>query len=204
MKKRNIKIKRWYKNNKKVFWMLLFLIMFPLVVGGIYSIPIPRLIAVEFGDLIAYYGTVFGIIGSFIIYWNEIKKRNRERKMELKPIFTVEVGLIDESQGLFQIDINKHSESPLSFFYFYDEFISTKMKEKYSFRVTYNKTNKEIEIIKPQYNIMVDSDIIDSDGYPKYIQLICDDKDGNAWNCCYRKVKDCGKIYYYPSDFEML
>lgn len=50
----------------------------------------------------------------------------------------------------------------------------------------------------------MDSDIIDTDGYPKYIQLLCDDKDGNAWNGCYYKVKDCDKIYYYPRDFEII
>ena len=50
----------------------------------------------------------------------------------------------------------------------------------------------------------MDSDIIDSDSYPKYIQLLCNDKDGNTWNCCYYKVKDCDKIYYYPRDFEII
>ena len=50
----------------------------------------------------------------------------------------------------------------------------------------------------------MDPDIIDRDGYPRYVQLICDDKEGNAWDCCYHKVKDCDKIYYYPRDFEII
>ena len=126
------------------------------------------------------------------------------RTQELKPVFTVEVSFIDKSLDLFKIDINNHSEQPLSYLSFYDEFVATMAQKKYSFQVTYNKTIEEAETIKPQFNITMDSDIIDSDGYPKYIQLLCDDKDGNAWNCCYYKVKDCDKIYYYPRDFEII
>lgn len=203
-KKRNVKIKRWYKSNKKTFWLLCVLFIFPLIIGVIYAFPLPRIIALNSGDLLAYYGTAFGIIGMFITYRNEVKKEKKERTQELKPVFTVEVTLLDKISDLFKIDIHNHSEQPLSHLYFYDEFVATMAQKKYSFQVTYSKAIEEIEAIKPQFNITMDSDIIDSDGYPKYIQLLCDDKDGNAWNCCYYKVKDCDKIYYYPRDFEII
>lgn len=88
--------------------------------------------------------------------------------------------------------------------HFYDEFISTIINDKYSFKTTFNKTIKETEGINPNYNITMDSEILDNDGFPKYVQLICDDSDGNSWNCCYYKVKDCNKVYYYPRDFEII
>ena len=92
----------------------------------------------------------------------------------------------------------------LSYLSLYDEFITTIVQNNHTFQVTYNKTTEECEAIKPQFNITMDDRIIDSDGYPKYVQLICNDKEGNAWNCCYYKVKDCDKMYYYPRDFEII
>ncbi|MCR4615692.1 MAG: hypothetical protein K5756_06040 [Clostridiales bacterium] len=50
----------------------------------------------------------------------------------------------------------------------------------------------------------MDSEILDSDGFPKYVQLLCDDSDGNAWSCCYNKLHDCNNIYYYPGDIEII
>lgn len=117
-KKRSTKIKRWYRSNKKTLWLLCLLFIFPLVVGGIYALPLPRIIALNSGDLLAYYGTTFGIIGTFITYRNEVKKKKKERIQELKPFFTVEVSLVDKSLNLFKIDINNHSEQPLSYFFF--------------------------------------------------------------------------------------
>ncbi len=179
------------------------MIVFPLIVGVLYALPVPRIIALDSGDLLAYYGTAFGIIGSFFVYRDEVKKKEKERTKELKPVFTVEVSLIDKSLGLFKIDIGNYSDQPVSFLSFYDEFVETMAQKKYSFQVTYNKTIEE-ENIKPRFNITMDPDIIDSDGYPKYVQLLCDDKDGNAWNCCYYKVKDCDRAYYYPRDIEII
>ena len=164
----------------------------------------PQIVAINSGDLLTYYGTAFGIIGSFVAYRNEIKKAKRERTKELKPIFIVDISLIDNANSLFAINIVNQSEHKLSYLYLYDIFISANVQSNYSFNVTYCKSVEEEEKIKPQYNITVDSHIIDADGYPNYIQLICDDQDGNSWNCCYNKIKDCDRIFYYPQYFEMM
>lgn len=201
--KKQSKFKRWIRRNK-VGLLLLALFCFPLGVGAIYALPLPRIINVEAGDLLAYYGTTFGIIGSFVAYRIELKKKEKEKITELKPVFYVSVELIDKNKGLFKIDISNHSKQMLSYLYLYDEFITPIAKKDHSFQVTYNKTTAEIETAKPQFNITMDPDIIDRDGYPRYVQLICDDKEGNAWDCCYHKVKDCDKIYYYPRDFEII
>lgn len=198
------KIKKWYKKYKLLFYILLALIVFPLIVGGLYALPLPQIINVDSGALLAYYGTAFGILGSFVIYRGEINKKKGERNQELKPIFYVEAILIDNDLGLFRIDIKNHSENPLTYLYFYDEFVSTLAKKEYSFNVVFNKSFEKKENDKVQFNITMDPDIIDSDGYPKYIQLICDDKDGNAWNSCYYKVNDCGKIFFYPREIEII
>lgn len=198
------RIRRWIKKRK--FWLILFAILlsFPVIIGAIYALPLPQLIAIDSGDLIAYYGTVFGILGSFITYRHEVKMKEKERNQQLKPLFFVDVSLVDSTVGVFQVNIYNQSKQALSYFQFYDVYVSSMVKKNYSFKVTYNKTIAEENQINPTYNITMDSEIIDSDGYPKYIQLICDDEDGNQWDCCYYKVKDGAKIYYYPRDFEII
>lgn len=202
---KNKKIFRKYlKRNKYFVGLFVVLFMFPIIVGLIYAIPIPQFVAVDSGDLLAYYGTTFGIIGSFITYRHELNKSKKERINELKPAFIVDVKKIKKEEDIFNIEIINRSQQTVTFLHFYDEFISTIINDKYSFKTTFNKTIKETEGINPDYNITMDSEILDNDGFPKYVQLLCDDSDGNSWNCCYYKVKDCDKIYYYPRDFEII
>lgn len=190
--------------NKGMVGLLVILFIFPLIVGGLYALPLPQIIAVDAESLLAYYATVFGIIGSFITYRHELNKRKKERIRELKPTFIIEVTQEDKQLNIFKIDIINHSKQQLSFLYFYDEFISAIVEERYTFKTTYNKTISEEKVAAPDYNITMDPKIIDEDDFPKYIQLLCDDGDGNAWNCYYYKVNDCNKIYYYPRDFEII
>lgn len=202
---KNKKIFRKYlKRNKYFVGLFVVLFIFPIIIGLIYAIPIPQFVAVDSGDLLAYYGTTFGIIGSFITYRHELNKSKKERISELKPAFIVEVKKVEKEEDIFNIEIINRSQQTVTFLYFYDKFISTIINDKYSFKTTFNKTIKETEGINPDYNITMDSEILDNDGFPKYVQLICDDSDGNSWNCYYYKVKDCNKVYYYPRDFEII
>lgn len=203
MKNKRI-FKKYLKRNKHLVGLFVALFIFPIIIGLIYAIPIPQIVAVDSGDLLAYYGTTFGIIGSFITYRHELNKSKKERIKELKPSFVVEVKKVSKEDSIFDIDIINRSQQTVTFLHFYDEFISTIINDKYSFKTTFNKTIEEAEGINPDYNITMDSEILDNDGYPKYVQLLCDDSDGNSWNCCYYKVKDCDKVYYYPRDFEII
>lgn len=203
MKNRKV-IKKFFKQNKSLFWILVILFFFPIVIGLIYALPLPQVVAVESGDLLAYYGTAFGILGSFATYRYEVNKNKKEKIKELKPVFIVDVKRTDTENNVFNVDIVNRSQQTLSFLHLYDEFVSALFEGHYSFKVTYNKTIEEVEDLKPDYNITMDSEIIDADGFPKYVQLLCDDSEGNAWNCCYYKIKDCNKVYYYPRDFEII
>lgn len=203
MKNRKV-IRKFFKRNKGLVWILVVLFFFPIIIGLIYALPLPQVVAVESGDLLAYYGTAFGILGSFVTYRYEVNKSKKERIRELKPAFVVEVKRTDTEHNEFNIEIINRSQQTLSFLHLYDEFISTIVEEHYSFKITYNKSILETEEIKPDYNITMDPDIIDTDGFPEYVQLLCDDCEGNAWNCCYYKVKDCDNVYYYPRDFEII
>ena len=189
-----------------MFVILLFLaiFLFPIIIGAIYAMPLPQFVDVESGDLLAYYATTFGIIGSFITYQHKVRKSKKEKIKELKPTFVVEVDRVDEELDVFRVNIINLSQQSVTFLHFYDEFIATIVNDKYSLKTTFNKSIEEIESIDLDYNITMDSEIIDTDGFPKYIQLLCNDSEGNFWNCCYYKVRDCNKVYYYPRDFEII
>lgn len=195
-------IKNIIKKNKNVKWIVIVLLAFPIVVGGIYALPLPQVIAVEPGDLLSYYGTAFGILGSFIIYRLEVNKQRKEKLKELRPSFVVSVEKDDS--GKFTVNIINHSQSRLFYLYYYDEFVSPEIKEKYSFTTAYNCIKSKEEELKTDYNITMDKGIIDEDGYPKYVNLICDDCEGNTWNCCYNKVRDCNNVIYYPEAPEIV
>ena len=203
MKNRKV-LRKFLKNNKYLIVLFAVLFLFPLIIGLIYALPLPQIVAVESGDLLAYYGTAFGIIGSFITYRYEINKRKKERTKELKPTFIVEVKRVNKELNIFSIDIINRSQKMVTFLHFYDEFISSIIDDKYSFKTVFNKTIEETESISPDYNITMDPEILDADGFPKYVQLLCNDNDGNSWNCTYFKVRDCDKVYYYPRGFEII
>ena len=181
-----------------IFCILLFL--FPIIVGLVYALPFPQVIKVESGDLLGYYATTFGILGSFYTYRQEKRKSHIEHLRELRPCLIVEITEPDKN-GVFSLSINNHSHNVLTNFYLYDAFLSSTIKKgKNTYTVTYNKTSEEANALAPQFNIVMDDDIIDPDGYPRYVQILCDDSDGNTWDCWYQKIDDCGKIYYYPQN----
>lgn len=202
--KNKIVLKKFFKSNKYLIILFVLLFLFPIVIGLFYALPLPQIVAVGSGDLLAYYGAFSGIVGSFVTYRIEIAKRKKERIKEIKPVFIVEVKKINEDIGIFSIDIINRSQKTVAFLYLYDEFISPIINEKYSFKITYNKSIDDIKRINPDYNITMDSEIVDTDGFPKYIQLLCNDSDGNDWNCYYDKIENCDKVYYFPSDVKII
>lgn len=89
--KNKIVSKKFFKSNKYLIILFVLLFLFPIVIGLFYALPLPQIVAVGSGDLLAYYGAFFGIVGSFVTYRIEIAKRKKERIKEIKPVFIVEV-----------------------------------------------------------------------------------------------------------------
>lgn len=202
--KRKKKITAFFESNRTAVWIAIVLLVFPIIVGLIYALPLPQVIAVSSEDMLSFYGTAFGIFGSFILYRLEKKNEEKKRNKELKPIFSVEVELSDKEKGLFKININNLTQNKLTYLYLYDEFVSPQVEKHYSFQITFNKSKSEAKQLNPNFNITMDSDIIDKDGLPKYVQLLCDDIDGNMWNYCLVKVNNFGTIFYYPNEVEIV
>ena len=140
-----------------------------------------------------FYGAAFGIFSSFIVYKAEKKKEKRLHEREIKPIFSVEVTRRNENNEIFDIAVDKLNEKPITNLCLYDLYISPLAKNHYDFVVSYLSEEKE----KNEFlNVTIDDDIIDKDGYPKFVQILCDDVDNAMWSLVYYKA-DVGnkKIY---------
>ena len=198
--KGKMQFKKKLKNNKN-FLIIAVLLLFPLVVGVIYALPLPQIIAVDVGDLLTYYGVAFGLLGSFLSYRLEKQKEEKEKNSKNRPVFIVK---LEKTDVFFTLTIAKISNNTLSYLYLYDEFIADEVENQHKLQITFNLSVEEAKSKNINHNFTMDSEILDKDGYPRYIQLTCDDEDGNNWNCYYEKVNDCGKVYYYPKEISIL
>ena len=155
------------KKRKTEIIFCIFLFLFPIIVELICALPL----GVDGGDLLGYYATTFGILGSFYIYRQEKRKSHIEHLRELQPCLIVEITEPDKN-GVFSLSISNSSRNVLSNFYLYDAFLSSTIKKgKNTYKVTYNKSSEETNALAPQFNITMDDDIIGTDGYPKYVQI---------------------------------
>ena len=199
-KRISLKIKRY----KTFMIVAILMFIFPLIVGLVYFLPLPQIIAVDSGELLAYYGVTFGIFGSFTTYFLDRKKEKTMRNRELTPVFAVQVTKSDDVEHLFNISIINRSSNPQSYLYLYDEYLCDVAGKQHHIPVVYLQTVKVQDEAEAQFNITMDSDILDEDGYPSYVQLLCEDIDGNNWNCCYFRVKNGATHFYYPRNIEII
>lgn len=204
MKKRLIKKKKLLKAIKKhrlIITFAIIIFVFPLIVGWAYHLPLPQIIAVTSGDLLAYYGTAFGIYLSFVTYSHEKKKEEKERNRDLRPKIIVNLIKDTNQPELLLLTVNNFGKSVYRYIYLYDKYVSLALSDSLNLKISFNLSDKYAKEIGSEYNI---HEIALSDGYPNYIQLDLDDVDGNNWDCCFHKVNDNGKIYYHPECFEIM
>ena len=196
--------RKCYKIHKSTIWLFVCILLFPFVMGFLYSLPFLKALSVKIGDALAFYGTALGIFASFYTYRAEKKKEEKKRQNKLKPNLIVKLSKTPNNTRLFELSIEKIGEQPLSYFYLYDKNISEKLNSFQSFIVSFDQTVEEVANINPNYNFVLEDGAVNKDGYPNYIQILCEDVDKNMWNCCFYRIKDGDKIYYYPRDFEIL
>lgn len=192
-----------WKKHKSLYIVTTVLLAFPLLVGYIYALPLPRVIDVESGDLLAFYGTAFGILGSFYTYRMEKEKEKRAKEKESKPQLQIKVTAKDED--VFEVNVINYTQNLLSAIFLYDEFAGEELKSRYM--ICFDKKPDEYNEMKKNIpgliNIVTCEELIESDGYPKYIQICCDNANGDMWNCCFDKRKEGDRMYYYPN-FELV
>ena len=197
-----IKAKRCFRKWKAALLLGGLFLLFPCVIAGIYKLSGVSEI-LKPGDLLSYYGMVFGISGPLLLYRLEQKNAEKKRKTELKPSFVVDVTKLS-NEDVFSIFIKQCSTGRLSHFGLYDEYVVADSKKEYTLRVTYFQPTERVKALQPDFNMAADDDIMGKDGFPKYVQILCDDVEGNTWNCCYDRIYNGEQAYYYPSEIEIL
>ena len=197
-------LKKFRKGKASYVGFVVILIVFPLALRTIYCEQLAEKVAIEFGDLLAYYGTALGIFLSFVTYRMEERKKKKERDAKLEPFLSVELSKENDNSKVFLLRITDHTERVLTSFYIYDEFLAETLSSGGDFRLSYNQSGEDAKKLNVAHNITVDSNIVDKDGFPKYIQICCDDIYNDMWNCIYSKTNDCGRIHYYLRSREIV
>ena len=188
------KFKRWLKK-QKLSW-LCFILLFPLFVGWVYSLPLPQYIAVDSGDLLAFYGTAFGLLLSARMYLEVKQKESLERQKAIRPQLYVELVRRSDQSDLFDICVQKIGDQLIEDAYLYEKQIGAIINKVQCYTIAYCLNPSKAKDLSVDFNIEMDDEILDTDGYPKYIQILCYDADDNGWVCEFDKAKMQDKVLY--------
>lgn len=195
------KFKRFFSKFKIVILSVVIFIIFPAILSIIYKKIYFRTPPLDSGDVLSYYGTTFGIFGSFVTFYLTDKKEKETRNAEIKPKITVD--LEKEDEKVFKLSVYNCLQTPARNVFLYDEILDSKIEKYTTVYVTYNMPNDEFNKYKEKYkncqNITLDKDIIEN-GYPKYILIDCDDVDGRMWQCEFNKIVNGSQIAYMNSN----
>ncbi len=182
---------------------VIFLISLPVILAFIYKIPIKQVLPLELDSLLSYYGALLGVFGALYIFKRESDEKENRRKLdmynELKPQLDVLVLKRKDRSYIYDITIKNYSQNPVRCIYFYGIYLTDVIYDRFDFSVSFCQIIEKQKELDVECHICEPSDIIDCDSYPKYVQVYCDDKLGNQWECDFNKIKDGDNIYYYPN-----
>ena len=189
---------RWLRKKNIIIYVIVFIILvFPVLVSFLYTLPLPCIINSKIGDLLAYYGASFGILASFLIYRQDKKEAKKEKIQKFKPCITIDV---EKKNEVFVIKMNTYSV--LASIEFFDKHIPDSMDKKYVINACFCKKADEYNNLKKEIpnliNVILDDDIIDIDGYPKYLLISCDNVNGETWAFTFEKIKNENDVFYTP------
>lgn len=177
----------------------IYILIFPLVLGGIYALPFPQIIMLEANELLTYYGVAFGLLGSYYKYSEDKRKEKHERIKNAMPFFDVKVEQYKSNTKLLTICLQLINDRSIFDIYLYDEPLCNYLKPNTKKKVLVGFDLSEEEKSNADcLNITMERDILDSDGYPKYIQIICGDTENFNWVCEFEKFKIGDKVEYRP------
>ena len=189
------KIKKFFKRicvNKVAFAIFLFIL--PLIIDLIYHVPIEFFFISE-SDLLQFYGVTFGIFASYVTYSYEKEKSRKSRDSELKPCMAVK--LIPCEGDNFEISISNVNDVVITDLFLFDELIDNVLQSQKKYKVNFNPENKNSNILDfSNY----DKDLVDTDGYPKYILISSCDAEDRMWQSEYLKHSNGKEKTYILKD----
>ena len=90
-----MKFKRFLNWNKSPILLFIGLLIFPIIIGLLYKIPI-SFIDIEIGDLLSFYAVALGLFATYLTYRKSEDQRILKRQNSLKPRLELVVTLNDD------------------------------------------------------------------------------------------------------------
>lgn len=92
-----IRLKRQIAYHKTPILLLAGLLLFPVVIGLIYKIPV-TFVDIEIGDLLSFYAVALGLFASFLTYRESEKHKALARQESLRPRIELSFELNDDEK----------------------------------------------------------------------------------------------------------
>ena len=192
------KVRTIFLKLKYVLSIALIIILFPLIVDLFYHIPID-FFYIEEDTIINFYGVALGIFSSFITYYFEKKKEKENRNQEIKPHIALN---LDKRENVFVITLHNIGSSIIKDVWIYDVYIDSWLNKSKEYEFSFSKEKNKENIFYVNLKDY-DKNLIDEDGFPKYICISCCDTDERMWLCEYIKIKNNEQMLYMPKEFHL-
>ena len=187
-----------YKSKLTII-LCVVLLLFPLVVDLFYHISC-KFFYLEESDLLAFYGVAGGLFFSFLTYRKEKHKEKESHNGKIKPCFFVDLKLV-EDEGCFELEIIKQKNVFIGDVFIYDKLLDNFLKSGKKYKIDFYPDNEKRDILNVS---SYDKDLIDKDGYPKYILISCCDSDNRMWQGEYIKLSNGQKNMYVLKDMYLV
>ena len=194
-------------NKKTIIVSIILVLVFPILIGLIYSFNTKQYINVSSSDLLGYYSTVFGIFVSLYTFYftyrldeekreHEKKEKEEQEKKEKeekecrdrensKPHLVIEL-VKEKSNNIFTLKIDGCEKNKFSNIYIYDVLLNYLWTKPHcEYKICFEQPKSEhIKYIDDCYEGLND------EGYPIAIYIVCEDiKTGNIWLTIFEKNK---------------
>lgn len=187
------KAKNWCKRRISIL-IVIGILIFPFIIDLLYHTYAKNFLIASEGELLRYYGTVFGICVPVFQYFREKKKEDKSRKNELKPIIAVDLEWDDDNN--YTLTLTKLSNNIIKDVFLYWEPLTSALSGKQTFKLGFDSkyiTDKVLDFSDTEGNDLIDYE----DGYPNCIVLSCYDADNQLWQCEYNKITHSEKTTYF-------
>lgn len=188
--------KQWFKLHKMAAWILCTLLLFPIIIGFIYALPIPQIVAVDSGDLLSYYAIAFGLAGTAFAYFENQRSLEISASKNAVPRVSVE---IHKNEDSFDICIKNDGKSNIKSIDLFDVDLHASLfpGEIIKRKIVFSKGIQSREIV---YIWEVEGLEQGPDGYPSYVQLVVFDSMNRGWVLDYTLfASECRPIYSLSS-----
>lgn len=168
------KIKAKYRKNRRTIFIAIFLIIFPIILGLIYKIPI-HFIDVEIGELLSFYGVALGLFVTYITYIEDKRQKDKEKQSALRPQIELILEL-DNDEFCMNMQLQNRTNNDYSIRYIGHDYYEKDVKYALN-------ANDSITVVLECWDVVV----------PNSIYILVHDDEKGEWFLTYEKQEGFNK-----------